>query len=114
MNSRPSASCDLIRSRGQLELELARLAMRVRRARVHADNGTFGDDTDRTQAAIAEWFDELGAEIASRTDPLLAAYARARIAALGGQLRIARAPVALVAGGGRGSASTAGAVRAPR
>ncbi|WP_386671010.1 hypothetical protein [Lysobacter korlensis] len=66
--------------------------MRVRRARSSAAAGTFGGDGTQAHPAISDWFDELGAEIASRTDPLLAAYARARLTALAGQLRIVAAP----------------------
>ena len=87
-DARPLPS-DPIRSRGQLELELARVAMRLKHACGQLTSGRLRDTGREGAQAIAEWFGELADELVSRTEARLAAYARERLKALAARWRLA-------------------------
>jgi hypothetical protein len=80
---------DPIRSRGQLELELARIAMRLRHACGQLTSGRLRDTGQEGAQALAEWFGELADELISRTEARLAVYAKERLKALAARWRIA-------------------------
>lgn len=79
---------DQIRSRGQLELELARVAMQLRQA-CGLLTSTHPHDSDRRGLeAVAEWFGELADELVSRTEARLAVLARERLKALASRWKL--------------------------
>lgn len=90
-DARPPHHPDPIRSRGQLELELARLAMRMKHACGQLTSGRLRDTGREGAEAIAAWFAELADELVARTEARLAVYARERLKALAARLRIAPA-----------------------
>lgn len=94
---------DPVRSRGQLEFELARIAMRIRHACGQLTSGRLRSSGQAGRQTLAEWFAELADELLARTDACLAVYARERLKALAAQLRIRRA--ATTTGGNRAAAS---------
>lgn len=103
MHYAPSFDPVPIRSRGQLELELARLGMRIRHACGQLSTSRLRD-TGRVDAeAIGDWFGELADELIARTDTRLAAYAKERLKALAARWRIAFAarPTAALRGAAR-------------
>lgn len=69
-----------IRSRADLEIELARLDLRLRRAAAHVVRGATPDGAEERRIALVEWFDSIADEILSRTGSSLKPYARSRIA----------------------------------
>lgn len=84
---------DPVRSRGQLEFELARIAMRIRQACGQLTSGRLRDLRAAGRQTLAEWFGELANELLARTDARLAVYAKERLKALAAQLRIGLAAV---------------------
>lgn len=104
MHYAPSFDPVPIRSRGQLELELARLAMRIRHACGQLSTSRLRDTGRVGAEAIGEWFGELADELIARTDARLAAYAKERLKALASRWRIAFAarPTVALHGAARG------------
>lgn len=91
MHALPTLPIDPIRSRGELEFELARLSMRMRHAGGQLTSGRLRDGGRAGRETLAEWFGELARELLARTDARLAVYAKERLKALAAQLRIAPA-----------------------
>lgn len=83
---------DEIRSRGDLEIELARLAIRLQRASSHVVQGASSVDAEERRIALVDWFDSISDELLSRTDPSLKPYARSRIAIIGARCRVLEHP----------------------
>jgi hypothetical protein len=79
---------DQIRSRGQLELELARVAMQLRRACGALTSGRLHDTAGQGVQTVAEWFGELADELVSRTEARLAVVARERLKALAARWKL--------------------------
>lgn len=83
---------DEIRSRADLEMELARLALRLQRASSHAVAGVAPEDAEARRVALVDWFDAISDEVLSRTVPMLRPYARSRIAIIGARCRVLERP----------------------
>jgi hypothetical protein len=103
MHHAPSFDSVPIRSRGQLELELARLGMRIRHACGQLSTSRLRDTGRVGAEAIGEWFSELADELIARTDTRLVAYAKERLKALAARWRIvfAARPTAALHGAAR-------------
>lgn len=95
-DARPHHS-DPIRSRGQLEFELARVAMRLKHACGQLTSGRLRDSGRAGRDSLVEWFGEVADDITARTEPRLAAYARERLKALAAKWRLAPPRPALAA-----------------
>lgn len=88
MHDAQSRRSDPIRSRGQLELELARLAMRIKHACGQLTSGRLRDSGEAGRRTLADWFGELADEVIARTEARLIVYAKERLKALAARWRI--------------------------
>lgn len=96
-------------TRAELEIEIARLALRLGRVASRVAPSAADMHADERHAALAEWFSELSDDIVRRTDPRHKRYAEERI----GKLASACSPLAKGLSAIRAGASSA-ATRAPR
>ena len=71
-----------IRSRAELDIELARLTLRLTRALAHVAHGLPDVALRERRDGVREWFGDLTQELLARVDPALRAYAVQRIRAL--------------------------------
>ncbi|GHA80436.1 hypothetical protein [Cognatilysobacter bugurensis] len=89
MHALQSPAADPIRSRGQLELELARLAMRLKIACGELTSGRLRGTGHEGREEIEVWYGELAADILARSDARIAVYARERLKALAARAKLA-------------------------
>lgn len=66
-------------SRAELEIELARLALRLGRAASHLSFSLADIDAAERREALGEWYAEVSARVLSRAAPEHRSYAEARV-----------------------------------
>lgn len=74
-----------IRSRSELDIELARLTLRLQRALAHVAHGLPDIALQERREGVREWFGELAQDLLARLDPSLRAYGVERVRALAAQ-----------------------------
>lgn len=85
-------------SRADLDIELARLALRLGRATAHVMHGVTGLEAREREAALREWFVAVSEDIVDRAHPKHRRYARERIQRLESACSALAAPDARAAG----------------